>query len=521
MSAHVAVRPANAQATNPVESSYGRILESSALIGLSTLGSMLVGLVRTKAIAVMLGPSGLGLMGVLTSIFDLARSAADLGVTQSGVRQIAVAHAGDDANRVAVTVTVLRRVVVVLALVSAAVLAAVSPWVSSFTFGSGDHALAIALVALALLVRVVSDGQGAVLQALRRVADLARVNLYAAVAGTAIGIVFIHLYGELGVAWTLVALAGASLACSWRYGRRLGVRSVTVDAATVSRERAALFGLGFAFMVSGVMMVATMYLVRIIVVRTEGLGAAGLYQAAWALGGLYVGVILQAMNTDFYPRLAASIDDHPAANRLVDEQTHAGLLLAGPGVIATLVLAEVVLPLLYSAAFSEAAGVLRAICIGFALRVVSWPVGYVVVAKNRKALFLAVDGFWVAVNLGLTWFMVREWGLMGVGIAFACSYAVHTLVVYVAAARLTGYRASGSSVRIACVLAVSSVVVIAGFESLAQAPALVLGVLILAVSAGYSLHGLARLVPHESLPLRVRPVVAALSRRLPFSRRRR
>lgn len=42
-----------------------------------------------------------------------------------------------------------------------------------------------------------------------------------------------------------------------------------------------------------------------IVVRSLGLDAAGLFQAAATLSTLYIGVILTAMGADFYPRLTA------------------------------------------------------------------------------------------------------------------------------------------------------------------------------------------------------------------------
>ena len=47
--------------------------------------------------------------------------------------------------------------------------------------------------------------------------------------------------------------------------------------------------------------------------------AAGFYQAAWTLGGLYVGIILQAMGADFYPRLVGVATDNPQWNRLVND----------------------------------------------------------------------------------------------------------------------------------------------------------------------------------------------------------
>src|SRR5690606_16187856 len=106
------------------------------------------------------------------------------------------------------------------------------------------------------------------------------------------------------------------------------------------------------------------YLVRVAVLRELGVEAAGLYQAAWAVGGLYLNFILQAMGTDFYPRLTAAIDDEAESNRLINEQIQVGMLLAGPGVLATLALIPLLITLLYSAQFQAAVEPLRWICFG-------------------------------------------------------------------------------------------------------------------------------------------------------------
>ena len=42
-----------------------------------------------------------------------------------------------------------------------------------------------------------------------------------------------------------------------------------------------------------------------------------------------------------------------------------------------------------------------------ALRVVTWPMGYIIVAKNRQMLFFAAELAWTVVNVGLSWLCVR------------------------------------------------------------------------------------------------------------------
>ena len=61
---------------------YGQILKSSALIGGSSVLNLGIGMVRTKAMAVLLGPAGFGLMGLYGSIADLAVSIAGYGHQQ-------------------------------------------------------------------------------------------------------------------------------------------------------------------------------------------------------------------------------------------------------------------------------------------------------------------------------------------------------------------------------------------------------------------------------------------------------
>jgi enterobacterial common antigen flippase len=78
-------------------STYRQILSSSAWIGGSSVLSIAIGIVRTKAMAVLLGPAGFGLLGMLTALADLARSVAGMGLSSSGVRQIADAVASEDA----------------------------------------------------------------------------------------------------------------------------------------------------------------------------------------------------------------------------------------------------------------------------------------------------------------------------------------------------------------------------------------------------------------------------------------
>src|SRR5260370_1835145 len=176
------------------------------------------------------------------------------------------------------------------------------------------------------------------------------------------------------------------------------------------------------------------------ILRKFGFEATGLYQSAWILGGLYLGFILQAMGADFYPGLTASAKQNVECKRLVNEQSLVGLLLAGPGVIATLTFAPLVIALFYSAKFGAAVGILRWICLGATLQVITWPMGFIIVAKGNQNLFFLADLAWTVVAVSLAWVCVGSFGVNGAGIAFFVSYVFHGLMVYPISRLLRRFR---------------------------------------------------------------------------------
>jgi len=158
------------------KSSYSTILKSSAQIGVSQVLVIAIGIIRAKVMAILLGPAGFGLMGLYQSIVDLAASAGGMGVGSSGVRQIAAAAGSDDRTKIAQTVTALRSTSLVLGGLGAALLAVFAKQVSTLTFGDTTHTWAIIFVAAAVFFRIVTAGQNALIQGLRRVSDLAVMN---------------------------------------------------------------------------------------------------------------------------------------------------------------------------------------------------------------------------------------------------------------------------------------------------------------------------------------------------------
>jgi PST family polysaccharide transporter len=197
-------------------------------------------------------------------------------------------------------------------------------------------------------------------------------------------------------------------------------------------------------------------------------------------------------------------------NRLVNEQAQIGLLMAGPGVLATMTLAPVVIALCYSAKFMAAVDVLRWFCLGLTLQVVAWPMGFIVVAKNRQQIFFWTELAAASVQVVLGWFCIERFGLAGAGMSFFGLYVWHTVLIFWIVRRLSGFRWSAANRQLNLLFLPLIGLVFGGFYLLPFWLATTVGALTALLSGIYSLRALLKLAPVVRLPLRVRKALARL-----------
>lgn len=424
-----------------MSNSYRQILRSSSIIGGASVINIIFSLMRTKVAAVLLGPAGIGLIGLFQNLIATASSVAALGFGNVGTRQIAEASGRGDSDGVAAARRALFWGTLILA-----VLGIVFVWLLRETLAVrllGDAHLArdVGWLALGVGLTVAAGSQGALLNGLRRIGDIARVSIWTSVATTVLGVGALLLWGSKALmVFVLLGPLVGFLVGHYYVAQLPKVQSPPTPVPQLMAQWRTLVQLGAAFMVSSVVVTAGQLAVRSMVQHQLGTDALGQFQAAWAISMTYIGFVLSAMGTDYYPRLAASINDHHAVNRMVNEQTEVALLLAGPVFLAMLALAPWVIELLYSTKFNEAAHILRWQILGDVLKVASWPMGYVIIAAGDGRTFMLTESLAISVFAGLVWLGLPIIGVQASGAAFLVMYLVYLPLMYWLAWRRTGFK---------------------------------------------------------------------------------
>jgi antigen flippase len=455
--------------------SYGQILKSSSIVGGAQGLNLLIGMARTKLVAMLLGPTGVGLVGLYQSAVGLVGTLAGLGIGQSAVRQVAEAAGTNQQELMGRTVCVLRRMCWITGLLGA-LLTAILAWpLSIWTFGHDNHAWPIAILGITLFLGSLSAGQTALIQGIRRIGDLARLQVWSVVLGTIVSVGLYAWMGERGIVPVFIISAAINLGCSWWFARPMAVPSTWVTWGETFVEARGLITLGLAFMWSALLTAGVSLATRAMILHGFGIEANGIYQAAWGISVVFAGFILGAMGTDFYPRLTAAARDNQEINHLVNEQTEVGILLALPGLIGTLVFSPWIIRVFYTAKFSQAADLLPWFVVGIFGRVVSWPMGYILLAKGAARWFAVMETVFSVLNLGLVWVGIHHLGLEGVAVAFAILYGLYIFAILWAATQISEFRWSKPVVRLLLMAGALVAVTFILIKSTPYLPATILG----------------------------------------------
>jgi PST family polysaccharide transporter len=400
--------------------------------------NMVIGIVKVKVLAVLLGPVGVGLMGLYQNIMSMTSTLAGCGLGSSGVRQLATS-AGE-----ASTLAIVRRALwlanVVLGTVGMALLWVLRAPVAQRVFGDTARANDVGWLGAGVLLTLVAGSQTALLQGLRRIGDIARVNVLSALLGAATGILFVSLLRESGVLWFVLTAPAVSVAVAGFYTARLPRNEAPHDWGAIAQQWREMLQLGIPLMAAALLTLGTQLATRSLILHELGLHSSGYFQAAWTISMTYTGFVLGAMSTDYYPRLTAVIGDHTQARKLVNEQTEMALLLSGPLFLAMMTLAPVAIHLLYASSFSPSIEVLRWQVLGDILKVASWPMGFILLAQGRGNAFIATELTWNAAYLGSIFVGIHRWGLIMAGVGFWIAYLIYFCLIAIVATRLIAFK---------------------------------------------------------------------------------
>lgn len=425
--------------------SLKHVLKYTGIFGSVQVLQLLLSVVRGKFTAVLIGTGGMGLSDLYHRAADLVSNASNLGIAFSAVRRLAMLHEAGRHDEAEHYVCVVRSWMLLAAVLGTVVCLACAPWLDRMLTDTPSGTADLHLLAPVVALSIVAAGEMAILKGAQQLRALAVNAVWAAVGTVAFTVPLYALQGLRGIVPAMLANAVWLLLLQLRVSVRLYPWRIGFGRAFVG-EGKQLLHLGMAYVVAGVVASGAEMLVRAFLVKTASLAEAGLYAAGLTLTVSYARMVFVAMDSDYFPRLSATIDP-TEMNRTVNRQIDALVLIIAPFLIFFSLALHFVVPLLYTSEFLQTVPMVLCAVFYMFFKAIYTPPAYLPLARGHATTYMVMELTYNVAFAALVIAGHRAGGLAGAGVALSVANFVDLLLITTVYRKRYGFRFAAATLR--------------------------------------------------------------------------
>lgn len=412
---------------------YQQAFKATSLFGGVQVLLILISMVRSKVVALFLGPAGMGVYNLLRVTVDVISKITGFGLSASSVKYISQELTDGDEQRAYKLISVLQNLLWITGVFGALVLAFSSSFISKLLFDSNAYVFSILWLSVAVLFKQLADGRISILQSLRKLQYLAKANLWGSLIGLVIVTPIYYFLRENGIVPAIIIAAVINLVLSNYFLRKSNIPKIKTGKEESLKEGLGMLKLGLALSFSSVISALTAYLLQLYINELGGVAQVGLYTAGFMIIDRYGGMIFTAMAKDYYPRLAGVSNDNKQIRDKVNHQAFIALLLMTPFVVLFLALAPQFISLLLSSEFNGIKLMVSYGVIALLFKATSWAIAYIIIAKGDTKLYVQTNVSFHFLGLFINIIGYQLGDLTGLGISFLIYYIIYFIGIYLIA----------------------------------------------------------------------------------------
>lgn len=392
---------------------------------------ILVGIISAKFVAIFLGTTGIGLVGLLQNTLAIISSITGFGINISGVRMVTLANAEENHQEFSKTVLVLKRASITTGILGVFLTIILAKPLSIWTFGSAEYTNWFLVLSINFIFSSLAINKMALLQGTRSMKEIAVSTVVYAVLVTAVTLPIYYFFKMEGIVAVLILTAVLNYVVNWFFARKISVVPVSVGFKETILRSKEMIQLGFLLSINVIFGQITAYLLKLYFNFQHATESVlGLYVVATTLLLTYVGMVFSAMSTDFYPRLTQVQTDNNKVKEMVNDQIEVALLLLTPLVVIFYFLAPFLITILYSDDFLGVVLILKWALLAIIIKAIIWPLAFIILAKGEKKLYFKQEILGDAMNIIFTIIGYYYFGLIGIGLAMVFNYSVYGIYVF-------------------------------------------------------------------------------------------
>lgn len=387
---------------------------------------MISGIVREKVIAILLGPVGIGTIGVLSNFITLMYTLIGFGVPTSSIKFIAEKEKSKER-----TIFIVRRIILLTSITGLILTILFAKEISYIIFKNSakPYVYSIMISGFAILFYGLESGELAILQANKKIKEIAKARIYSSILGLFLTIPIYYVWGIEGIAYSLVAIYLTNCIVIFYFSHNYKLQFKNLKINEFIGQSKSIIKLGFFISLSALIVGLVNFISRYFILSIGSFTDLGYYEAGNKLVSSYVGLVFVAMAKDYFPRIASVNKNNLKLEELANTQIEVAFIFLIPILVIFSVSVEFVLKTLYSNDFVIVKQFIYIAILGLIFKLVSWTLSYIVLAKGESLTFFLYEFAGGSILLIANYLGFKYFGLQGLGIAFLIYNIIYCIIL--------------------------------------------------------------------------------------------
>ena len=407
------------------------IVKAISILGSTQVCNIVVGVIRNKAISLILGAAGMGVMALYQSTSDIISTISNMGITTTSIKNISKANAENDKERIGYVSSAFRKIVVLTGLLAALISILFSPLLSYINFGDYSHIPQFILLAFSLWGLQLVAGYTALLQGCREFKKMSAATLSGNVIGLFVCIPLYYFFGFSAIVPVLVIYPIINYVVLWRITKKLEIPRVEVGYKEALVYGKDIIKTGFFICLQSLFALIYIYALRLYLSNQGGVELVGLFSAGMVIVNNYVGLVFTSMGTEYYPRLS-SVENNNTFINGINSQIKRSITLLAPLITIMIVAMPLVIRILYTEEFLTIVPMATIILGSVSFKIIEWCIGFAFIAKGQtKTLFFNEASFKIYTFI-ISILSYAKYGIIGIGIAYLISevlFSIQSIII--------------------------------------------------------------------------------------------
>lgn len=414
--------------------SYGQIFKSTFLFAFVQVYRAVISIIKNKLAAILIGSEGIGMLGIFNTTMQMIQAGAGLGISQSAVRDTSEANGSGDPSRFSKIINITNQIILYTGLFGCFVTLILSYFLSFWTFGDNAHIVAYIVLSFAVALNIINESKQAILKGMRQLKSLAFANIIGSSAGLCVSAPLYYFFGKEGIVPELLIGALIAVIVANHFIDKIEYMKQTLPLKDVLKESKPMIQMGTALMAVTFLQTIVAFVINAYIRNKGGLHDVGYYTAGIAILTSYFGVVVNALMTDYYPRIAAVNTDNNAIQEELNKQSVVSLIICCPLFVLFMSLLPMFITLLYSDEFRPTVEFVRWSIYWSLITICSNQVDMIMVAKYQVRTFFSISVISRIIQLLSCIFLYNLHGLEGLGFAYLLMgvwhMSIYSIVVY-------------------------------------------------------------------------------------------